>query len=463
MKQNIAIAGATGFIGRWFIDRYKNEFNITALSRKKVANNNQSAVKWKQVDLYSISSTTEALANIDVAIYLVHSMMPSTRLNQGSFEDTDILLADNFSRASEQCNLKQIIYVGGILPKDEYTISKHLQSRYEVEKTLGSRTTPLTSIRAGIIIGPNGSSFRIVQKLVKNLPVMACPEWTKSLNQPIDILDALKIIKSCIGNEKTFNKPLEIGGDQVITYMDLLNITAKKMNKKRLIFSLSFITVGLSKLWVSLITSTSKFLVSPLIESLKHKMTINPENSIGFNINYISVEDSVEKALNSKEKIPINPEFVNLKKEKNTVRSVQRIANPSNRSIDFVARIYPIWLKKRFADLLKANYDGKFIKFSFLLIPLLELKVIKSRSDDNRKLFYITGGWLVKRTSLGWLEFRSVLNNEYMIAGIHEYVPSLPWYIYKHTQAKLHLIVMKRFEKFLFSVPKKYSKNIKQN
>lgn len=463
MKQNIAIAGATGFIGRWFIDRYKNEFNITALSRKKVANNNQSAVKWKQVDLYSISSTTEALANIDVAIYLVHSMMPSTRLNQGSFEDTDILLADNFSRASEQCNLKQIIYLGGILPKDEYTISKHLQSRYEVEKTLGSRTTPLTSIRAGIIIGPNGSSFRIVQKLVKNLPVMACPEWTKSLNQPIDILDALKIIKSCIGNEKTFNKPLEIGGDQVITYMDLLNITAKKMNKKRLIFSLSFITVGLSKLWVSLITSTSKFLVSPLIESLKHKMTINPENSIGFNINYISVEDSVEKALNSKEKIPINPEFVNLKKEKNTVRSVQRIANPSNRSIDFVARIYPIWLKKRFADLLKANYDGKFIKFSFLLIPLLELKVIKSRSDDNRKLFYITGGWLVKRTSLGWLEFRSVLNNEYMIAGIHEYVPSLPWYIYKHTQAKLHLIVMKRFEKFLFSVPKKYSKNIKQN
>ena len=463
MKQNIAIAGATGFIGRWFIDRYKNEFNITALSRKKVANNNQSAVKWKQVDLYSISSTTEALANIDIAIYLVHSMMPSTRLNQGSFEDTDILLADNFSRASEQCNLKQIIYVGGILPKDEYTISKHLQSRYEVEKTLGSRTTPLTSIRAGIIIGPNGSSFRIVQKLVKNLPVMACPEWTKSLNQPIDILDALKIIKSCIGNEKTFNKPLEIGGDQVITYMDLLKITAKKMNKKRLIFSLSFITVGLSKLWVSLITSTSKFLVSPLIESLKHKMTINPENSIGFNINYISVEDSVEKALNSKEKIPINPEFVNLKKEKNTVRSVQRIANPSNRSIDFVARIYPIWLKKRFADLLKANYDGKFIKFSFLLIPLLELKVIKSRSDDNRKLFYITGGWLVKRTSLGWLEFRSVLNNEYMIAGIHEYVPSLPWYIYKYTQAKLHLIVMKRFEKFLFSVPKKYSKNIKQN
>ena len=99
----------------------------------------------------------------------------------------------------------------------------------KLKKHLDPETRPLTSIRAGIIIGPNGSSFRIVQKLVKNLPVMACPEWTKSLNQPIDILDALKIIKSCIGNEKTFNKPLEIGGNQVITYMDLLKITAKKM------------------------------------------------------------------------------------------------------------------------------------------------------------------------------------------------------------------------------------------
>ena len=461
MKQTIAIAGATGFIGKWFIDRYKNEFNITALSRNKVLNKNQDPVKWKQVDLYSISSTTAVLAEVDVAIYLVHSMMPSTRLNQGSFEDTDILLADNFSRAAEICKLKQIIYVGGILPKDEHTISKHLQSRYEVEKTLGSKTTPLTSIRAGIIIGPNGSSFRIVQKLVKNLPIMACPEWTKSLNQPIDILDALKIIKSCIGNEKVYNKPLEIGGNQVITYMDLLKITAKKMNKKRLIFSLSFITVGLSKLWVSLISGTSKFLVSPLIESLKHKMTLNPENSIDFNINYISVEDSVEKALNTKEKIPINPEFVKEKKEKNTVRSVQRIANPSNRSTEFVARIYPIWLSKTFANLLNANFDGKYIKFNFLSILLLELEVIKSRSDEERQLFFITGGLLVKRTELGWLEFRSVLDNKYLIAGIHEFVPRLPWFFYKYTQAKVHLIVMKQFEKFLLKIPKKYARNIK--
>jgi hypothetical protein len=390
-------------------------------------------------------------------------MQPSTRMNQGSFEDTDILLADNFSRAAQECKLEQIIYVGGILPKDEKTMSKHLRSRYEVEKTLGSRSTPLTSIRAGIIIGPNGSSFKIVQKLVSKLPVMACPEWTKSLNQPIDIINALQIIKWCIGNEDTYNKSLEIGGKQIIKYMDLLKITAKKMNKKRLIFSLSFITVGLSKLWVSVITGTSKFLVSPLIESLKHTMTINPENMVSCEINYISLEDSVEKALNPKDKIPENPEFIKTSSEKNTVRSVQRIANPSERTVKFIARIYPIWLTKTFAGLVDANFDGQYVKFSFFNFVLLELKVIKSRSDEKRQLFFISGGLLVKRNDLGWLEFRSVLNDQYMIAAIHEFVPKLPWIIYKFTQAKVHLIVMKRFEKFLLKIPKKSLKKNKKN
>jgi len=457
MKKIIAVAGATGFIGKWFIKNYKSRFKIIGLSRNKIENPETSEIEWRQVDLYSISSTTNALKNVDVGIYLVHSMQPSTRMNQGTFEDTDILLADNFSRAANECQLKQIIYVGGILPKDSFKISKHLKSRYEVEKTLGSRSTPLTTIRAGIIIGPDGSSFRIIQKLVENLPIMACPEWTKSLNQPLDIRDALKVIDWCVLNEESYNKPIEIGGNEVISYMDLLKITAKKMNKKRLIFSFSLITIGLSKLWLSLITGTSKNLTSPLVESLKHTMTLNNEKEFHLNKNFIGLEKSIEYALKPTDSVPKNPIFTKKFIEKNTVRSVQRIANPSKKTPQFFARIYPIWLTKQFASIVKANFDGKFVKFYLLGILLLELKVIKSRSDEKRQLFFITGGILVKRSDLGWLEFRSVLNNNYLVAAIHEYVPRLPWFIYKYTQAKVHLLVMKQFEKFLIKIPNKKS------
>ena len=161
-KKKLAIAGASGFIGRWFIETYKNKYDIIALSRKQIKIEND-LVEWRTVDLFSISSSIDALKGVDYALYLVHSMQPSTRLNQGNFEDTDLLLADNFSRAAEECKLKHIVYLGCILPKDDQNISKHLHSRYEVEQVLGSRKTPLTAIRAGIIIGPGGSSFNIVQ------------------------------------------------------------------------------------------------------------------------------------------------------------------------------------------------------------------------------------------------------------------------------------------------------------
>ena len=115
-----------------------------------------------------------------------------------------------FENAKKYLKLSNNIYSGNpVLLSNNHNInlniSKHLLSRFEVEQVLGSRTTPVTAVRAGIIIGPGGSSFRIVTKLVQNLPIMACPEWTKSKKQPIDLRVALKRIDQKIGNEKYYN------------------------------------------------------------------------------------------------------------------------------------------------------------------------------------------------------------------------------------------------------------------
>jgi uncharacterized protein YbjT (DUF2867 family) len=448
-KKKLAIAGASGFIGRWFIETYKDDYHIIALSRKKIAPSN-SDIEWRTVDLFSISSSIDALEGVDYALYLVHSMQPSTRLNQSNFEDTDLLLADNFSRAAEACSLSHIVYVGGILPKDNLNISRHLQSRYEVERVLGSRQTPITPIRAGIIIGPGGSSFNIVKKLVKNLPVMACPSWTKSNNQPVDLRVALACIQHTLGNTSLYGRPLEIGGEQVVQYMDLLKLTAKEMNKKRWIFSVPFFSLGMSKLWVGLFSGSSPNFVSPLIESLRHDMTLKEQDFLSVFPKF-SLKETIKRALDTTVIIPKIPQGVAPVKDKNTVRSVQRIANPGKKTSLWVAKKYPVWLSDMFGKIIDSKEDEKILKFTLLGLPLLQLEYIENRSDQNRQLFYITGGLLSKRSNTGWLEFRSILDGEYIITAIHEFVPRLPWIIYKYTQAKAHLYVMGQFEKYLSS------------
>ena len=448
-KKKLAIAGASGFIGRWFIETYKYDYQIIALSRKKIAPPN-SSIEWRTVDLFSISSSIEALKDIDYALYLVHSMQPSTRLNQSNFEDTDLLLADNFSRAAEACSLSHIVYVGGILPKDSLNISKHLKSRHEVERVLGSRKTPITPIRAGIIIGPGGSSFNIIKKLVKNLPVMACPRWTKSKNQPVDLRVTLACIDHTLGNSNLFGLPLEIGGSQVVEYMDLLKLTAKEMKKKRWIFSVPFFSLGMSKLWVSLFSGSSHNFVSPLIESLRHDMTLKKQNILSIFPKF-TLSETIKRALDPSVIIPKTPKGIAPVKDKNTVRSVQRITNPGRKTSLWAAKQYPIWLSDMFGKIIDFKESEKILKFTLLGIPLLQLEFIENRSDKNRQLFYITGGFLSKRSNTGWLEFRSILGGEYIITAIHDFVPRLPWMIYKYTQAKAHLYVMKQFEKYLSS------------
>ena len=276
---------------------------------------------------------------------------------------------------------------------------------------------------------------------------MGCPLWTKSENQPIDVFDILSLIKQCAGNIKTYDKNIEIGGKEVLTYMELLKITSKMMHKKRLIFSMPLFTVGLSKWWVSIFGDSNINFVSPLVESLKHRMIPSNEYSDLYDIDFSPIETSIKRALTQKP--PALPCFHQLRTEKNTVRSVQRIYNPGKHNAQWVAKHYPIWLSKRFAGLINPRFDGSFLRFYLLGFMLLELQLIEDRSTPNRQLFYITGGALTKRKDLGWLEFRSILDNEYVITAIHEYVPKLPWGIYKLTQAKLHLFVMKKFEREL--------------
>ena len=67
--------------------------------------------------------------------------------------------------------------------------------------------------------------------------------------------------------------------------MDILKETAYEMNKKRWIFSIPFFSLGMSKLWVGLFSGSSTNFVSPLIESLKHEMTLNPDNKLNIQKN----------------------------------------------------------------------------------------------------------------------------------------------------------------------------------
>lgn len=445
-RKKVVIAGATGFIGRWLIESLIDDYDIIALSRNDIESDDP-RLEWRTVDLFSVSSTHEAVSSADYAIYLVHSMLPSARLSQGNFEDNDLIIADNFSLACEAHGVRHIIYLSGILPKNEI-VSEHLRSRFEVEKVLSSRSSALTTFRAGMVVGPQGSSFSIMEKLLRRLPVLILPAWAQTPSQAVSLERTIASIKIVLGKSEWFNRTIDLGSGETLSYAKMLRRCANYLKLKRLFITVPIRSTEFSKLWVSIVSKTPIELTSPLIDSLKYP--IIPDLAAMKELGTFQAQ-SFETLL--KEALAPSPlrrlKKISNPKLENNVRSIQRLPSFSAYSAAWIAREYLTWLPQFFRYIIHVKVDGDVAKFTFLNISLLILTHVKARSNSDRHLFFITGGVLCRRIDHGWLEFRQINQKRWTISAIHEFVPMLPWWLYRLTQAPLHAFVMRKFGKHL--------------
>lgn len=444
----IAIAGASGFIGGNLIKEINKDYLLKCLSRNSSRTNAPNTnVEWVETDLFSYTSVNSALENVDIAIYLVHSMLPSTRLFQGNFQDTDLFIADNFARACINNKVKQIIYLGGLIPEGK--ISTHLESRREVEDVFKSTEIPTTIFRAGMVVGNGGSSFEILKNLVLNLPAMVLPKWAKSNTQIIYIDDLVRIIKRAIHNDFFYNKTINTVNGQNINYEILIRQTAAFFNKRTLFINAPIHSVSFSKLWVSVFGNSEYELVSPLVDSLLCDL---PHPEVPFEIKdliqYSKYQDMLAKIERGKTK-KRKKKFKS--SDDNTVRSIQRLRNGHHLNVDKISDLYVSWLPTHMRNLIKVEKkeDKLFFYSLFLNRPLLILQFQHNHKALNRIKFHIIGGLLSKTKDTGWLEFRTISGGKYTLASINNFVPSLPWYIYKYSQALVHLKVMNDFGLFL--------------
>ncbi|MCB9601477.1 MAG: NAD-dependent epimerase/dehydratase family protein [Sandaracinus sp.] len=457
----VAIAGATGFVGRALCEALVREHRVVGLTRG-ASNDRGDDVEWRTCDLYSLLQLERALEGCDVALYLVHSMLPSARLTQASFEDLDLLLADNFARAAATCGVKHIVYLGGLLPEEHQGLSPHLRSRSEVERALSAHGASVTALRAGLVVGAGGSSLHILVSLVRRLPAMLTPKWTSSPTQPIALRDVVRAVRHVLEAPERWIGAYDVGGPDVMSYREMMARTAQVLGKHRPMVAVPLFTPGLSKLWVSLITGAPLALVGPLIESLRHAMVVgdNPLQrwllpaALGF-------EDALREAIATRSERPRVVARSDRRRARNesTARSVQRLPRPPGSSGRWVAEEYVRWLPRGpvpgMACETEETERGPVVRFRLRALrkPLLVLRLAPERTREDRALFYVEGGLLARTSPTpGRFEFRVTPDGNHVLAAVHDFRPALPWFVYALTQANVHALVMNRFGRHLARV-----------
>jgi uncharacterized protein YbjT (DUF2867 family) len=264
----ILLTGANGYIGMRVLPLLLDQGHqvvcaVRSADRLSVDKETKERIDIIEMDLLDEVKPNLIPKDIDVAYYLVHSMSSST----SDFSDKEQITANHFNTYMKETQVKQVIFLSGIVNEDN--LSKHLESRKNVESILYKGNYHLTVIRAGIIVGSGSASFEIIRDLCEKLPLMITPKWVNTKCQPIGIRDVLKFLIGVIGKEETYDDSFDIGGPDVLSYKDMMKNYAKVRGLSLTIVNVPVMTPKLSSYWLYFVTATSYKLASNLVDSMR--------------------------------------------------------------------------------------------------------------------------------------------------------------------------------------------------
>jgi uncharacterized protein YbjT (DUF2867 family) len=267
----VVVFGATGTVGRALLPGLVEEHDVTAVSRSADEGRGEDDIRWIRGDVEDRETVARALEGAEVAFYLVHS------LGTTGFEERERRSANNVAEVAGTAGLRQLVYLGG-LGDDSDDLSPHLRSRRDTEERLASGSVPLTTLRAGMVIGKGSAAFETIAALVDRLPLMLLPRWAKTPTQPIAIDDIVRYLAGVCGNEATFGKTYEVGGPEVMSYADMTRRIAELKGRSPHLFEVPVLTPWLSALWIELVTPARASVARPLVEGLRNPTVAKDES-----------------------------------------------------------------------------------------------------------------------------------------------------------------------------------------
>jgi uncharacterized protein YbjT (DUF2867 family) len=271
----VLVTGATGYIGGRLVPRLLEAgLRVRCLVRDPARLQGRTWLPHVEVargDVFDRPSLAAAMAGVDTAYYLVHSLATGD-----DFHQRDLDAARTFGAALAAAGGTRVIYLGG-LGNPGHDLSPHLRSRHDTGDALREGGVPVTEFRAAVIVGAGSLSFEMVRYLTERVPIMVCPRWVYTRVQPIAVRNVIDYLAAALRTPASVGQIVEIGGADVVTYGEMMTIYAEIRGLKRLMVPVPVLTPHLSSYWVHLVTPIPSAIARPLIEGLRNEVVVRDD------------------------------------------------------------------------------------------------------------------------------------------------------------------------------------------
>lgn len=434
-KPIILVTGATGYIGGQLIPvlvEMGYQVRVMVRSSDQVDQQRWPGTEIVVADVLNYEDLSIALDGIDCAYYFIHSL----HLKGKAFVKTDDEAATNFYKAAEENNLKRIIYLGSLGDLNT-ALSDHLKSRLMVAEQLRKGKTPVTFLKAAVIIGSGSASYKIIKYLVQNCPFFLFPRWANSYCQPIAIRDVLKYLVGCLENDTTAGKTYDIGGGSVLSYQMMLKSQAALGGRKKVFLPSFFSSLNIYARIASIYTPLDYSLIKSLMESCSSDVVCqNKEIQKDVPFELMSYEEALAQAFDpAKEAHPEHGQYSEPASVQNNLPDLKTLTPPTRSKWPLSDVTRYVLHKPEVSTLIKFNDDAAKENYSYRILQRLGVGVSEYKILNIHKISVNVPTKYVFEELLNWSgESTCWPNNIAMVTKVHDKLEHIDIHLFGWTK-----------------------------